>query len=137
MEFSQALTILLKFEGGYVNDPNDPGGETNLGISKRAYPDLDIASLTPETVAPLYQKAYWDAINADSLPENCKLMGFDCAVNQGPGLAKAIGQITQDPVIYAQHRAKHYLAAAEFSKYGLGWINRLLSVLGETYGSGG
>ena len=43
---TEAIEHVLKFEGGYVNDPDDPGGETNFGISKRSYPDLDIAALT-------------------------------------------------------------------------------------------
>ena len=48
MTFEEAVKSVLKHEGGYVNDPKDPGGETNFGISKRAFPDLDIKNLTEE-----------------------------------------------------------------------------------------
>src|SRR5580704_9612285 len=85
LTFQTSLAQVLKSEGGYVNDPSDPGGETNLGISKRAYPDLDIASLTPETVAPIYKRDYWDRIAGDSLPSPLNYIAFDCAVNQGVG----------------------------------------------------
>ena len=54
--FEDALDLVLKHEGGYVNHPKDPGGETNYGISKRAYPDLDIRHITEEEVASIYRK---------------------------------------------------------------------------------
>jgi hypothetical protein len=49
--FDEAVKMVLKHEGGYVNHPSDPGGETNFGISKRAYPEVDIANLTEEEAA--------------------------------------------------------------------------------------
>ena len=59
MPFYQEIKHVLKREGGYVNDPDDPGGETKYGISKRAHPDVDIASLTPESAAEIYKDYYW------------------------------------------------------------------------------
>jgi len=56
--FNQALKKTLVFEGGYVNDPDDPGGETNFGISKRAYPDLDIPNITDRQVRNIYWRDY-------------------------------------------------------------------------------
>lgn len=78
--------MVLKHEGGYVNDPADSGGETNYGISKRAYPDLDIANLTKAQAGSIYQRDYWTATMAaqsDQRLANCLL---DCRVNQGPGV---------------------------------------------------
>lgn len=79
-----AIDLVLKHEGGYVNDPHDPGGETNFGISKKAHPDLDISSLTRAQAGSIYQKDYWTptmAAQADQRLANCML---DCRVNQGP-----------------------------------------------------
>lgn len=50
---------VIKSEGGYINDPQDPGGETKFGISKRQYPDLDIANLTREQAKAIYFNDYW------------------------------------------------------------------------------
>jgi lysozyme family protein len=66
--FGKALRLLLKHEGGYVNHPDDPGGITNLGVTKRVYEEWigreateeDMENLTPEDVAPLYKTNYWD-----------------------------------------------------------------------------
>ena len=56
MDFNEAIEIVLKHEGGYVNDIDDPGGETMMGISKKAYPNLDIKNLTKEDVKNIYYK---------------------------------------------------------------------------------
>lgn len=79
--FAAALELLLHFEGGYVNDPNDAGGETKYGISKRAYPNLDIASLTKSDAAEIYLRDYWDACRCSEMPEPLSLSVFDYAVN--------------------------------------------------------
>jgi lysozyme family protein len=57
--FEAAIGTVLKHEGGYVNHPSDPGGETNFGISKRQYPDLDIKKLTQAQAAAIYKRDYW------------------------------------------------------------------------------
>ena len=93
--FEQALATVLRSEGGYVNNKADPGGMTNLGVTKRTYEqyvghpvDEDtMRGLTPELVEPLYKKMYWDAIRGDSLPDGVDYCVFDCAVNSGPGRA--------------------------------------------------
>ncbi len=59
MSFDQALKFVLEREGGYVNDSSDPGGETKFGISKKAYPNLDIRNLTPELAGAIYKADYW------------------------------------------------------------------------------
>lgn len=58
-DFNEAIAPLLVDEGGYVNDPNDPGGETKYGISKRSFPTLDIANLTVEDAKAIYQRNFW------------------------------------------------------------------------------
>lgn len=70
-------------EGGYVNDPVDPGGETKYGISKRSYPHLDIKALTWKQAADIYRRDYWDAVSGDDLPSGLDLVAFDAAVNSG------------------------------------------------------
>ena len=47
-DFNDIIEVVLHHEGGYVNDPKDPGGETNFGIAKRSHPDVDIKNLTKE-----------------------------------------------------------------------------------------
>lgn len=70
-------------EGGYVNDPVDPGGETKYGISKRSYPKVDIRNLTWKEAASIYKRDYWDAVRGDDLPAGLDLVAFDAAVNSG------------------------------------------------------
>jgi lysozyme family protein len=82
--FDEAFEFLMKWEGGYVNDPTDPGGETNFGISKRAYPDVDIRALTKEKAKKIYKRDYWRVVRAhDLLTYKLCLTLFDFAVNSG------------------------------------------------------
>ena len=89
--FDECLKIILHHEGGYVNHPKDPGGETNLGVTKRVYEEFggekDMRDLTVEDVAPIYKKGYWDRVKGDSLPEGLDLCVFDFGVNAGTGRA--------------------------------------------------
>lgn len=112
MSFDEAFAFTLRWEGGYVNDPHDPGGETKYGISKRAHPDVDIPSLTEEKAALIYRHDYWNRIHGDSLPEVVALVTFDFAVNSGVRRASTTLQrvvnVTQDGVI-----GKKTIAAAK------------------------
>lgn len=83
MTFQEAFDRLIDFEGGYVNDPNDPGKETKWGISKRAYPNLIIKDLTREDAFNIYRRDFWNRIHADSLPDGVAFQLFDFAVNSG------------------------------------------------------
>jgi lysozyme family protein len=79
----------IQLEGGYVNNPADPGGETKYGISKKYHPTVDIANLTINEAIIIYQKEYWLKLNLDRfnfLPFRWKI--FDIAVNQGPATAQ-------------------------------------------------
>jgi len=83
ISFDEACDRLLGHEGGYVNNPRDPGGETKWGISKRSYPHLDIANLTKEQAKAIYRRDFWDAIYADLLFSSVRYQLFDFAVNSG------------------------------------------------------
>ena len=90
-KFSEALEIILHHEGGYVNHPKDPGGETNMGVTKRVYEEWggtkDMKDLTFEDVAPIYKKNYWDRVKGDDLSSGLDLCIFDFGVNAGTGRA--------------------------------------------------
>ena len=125
-----AIDRVLGREGGYVNDPADKGGETKFGISKRAYPNLDIKNLTQMQAAEIYKRDYWDAINADQLPENIREMAFDAAVNQGVSWTKeALKKSNNDPQKFLALREEKYkqIVAGDPSqaKFLKGWMNRL------------
>ena len=64
--FDEIIELTLKHEGGYVHDPKDLGGETNFGIAKRFYLDVDIKNLTKEG-KEIYKKDYWDRNKVDQL----------------------------------------------------------------------
>ena len=93
--FETCLDLLLKDEGGFVNNPKDPGGMTNLGVTKtawesfvgRASSEKEMRSLTRKSVSSFYEKKYWDACKCDSLPSGIDYLIFDFAVNAGVGRA--------------------------------------------------
>lgn len=87
MEFREAFDRIIGHEGGYVNDPNDPGGETNWGISKRSYPALDIKNLTRAKAQDIYYQDFWLNVNGDQLHDGVAYQLFDFAVNSGIGTA--------------------------------------------------
>lgn len=109
--FEHCLKMLLHHEGGFVNHPKDPGGMTNLGVTKKVYDawigrestEAEMRALTPADVGPIYKKNYWDKVCGDDLPAGVDWAAFDWAVNSGAGRpAKAIQRIvgaTQDGAI--------------------------------------
>jgi len=90
--FEQIIDKVLEHEGGYVNDPYDKGGETNFGIAKRWYPDVDIKSLTKSDAVNIYYNNYWKPSKADHLPNDLKATYFDMCVNMGQRQAVKILQ---------------------------------------------
>ena len=92
VKFDEIIEIVLHHEGGYVNDPKDPGGETNFGIAKRSHPDVDIKNLTKDGAKEIYKEHYWDGNKVESLPEELRHIYFDMCVNQGKGRAVKILQ---------------------------------------------
>lgn len=87
MNFDLAFDRLIGHEGGYVNNPQDPGGETNWGISKRSYPDVDIKMLTREEAKAIYLRDFWQHIHGDKLHPGVAYQLFDFAVNSGVSVA--------------------------------------------------
>tara|TARA_R100001480_G_scaffold50935_1_gene64281 strand:+ start:54 stop:566 length:513 start_codon:yes stop_codon:yes gene_type:complete len=149
--FDECLKMLLHHEGGYVNHPKDPGGETNLGVTKRVYEKWggtkDMKDLTVEDVAPIYKKEYWDRCKCDDLESGVDWAVFDWAVNSGTGRsAKAIQKIcgaTQDGAIgpktlaligtqntqyvieeFGKIRQQFYESLKTFDTFGKGWTRR-------------
>jgi len=89
--FKVCLDMLLSHEGGFVNHPKDPGGMTNLGVTKAVYDKhigrssskAEMMALTYEDVAPIYKKNYWDKAKCDELPSGLDWAVFDWGVNSG------------------------------------------------------
>jgi len=89
--FQKCLELILHHEGGWVNHPRDPGGETNFGVTKRVYEEWggtkDMKELTKKDVAPIYEKNYWLRAKCDQLPSGLDLAVMDWSVNSGVGRA--------------------------------------------------
>lgn len=89
--FESCLEKILKHEGGFVNHPEDPGGMTNMGITKKVYErflgkevnEQEMRDMPKEHVAEIYRKNYWERVKADELPSGVDLCVFDWAVNSG------------------------------------------------------
>lgn len=91
--FLKAIEVILKNEGGYVNDPNDLGGETNFGISKRSYPNVDIKNLTREQAMEIYYRDWWAKYKYGEIEDlEVAIKVFDLSVNMGPGIAHKLLQ---------------------------------------------
>jgi lysozyme family protein len=100
--FEQCFALVLRNEGGYVDNPSDPGGATNLGCTKASWEAWvghpvtkdDIKALTPNDVMPLYKAKYWDTVKGDNLPIGVDYAVFDFAINSGPSrAAKALQSV--------------------------------------------
>ncbi len=115
--FSNCLAFTLRYEGGYVDHPGDPGGATNLGVTHatlalwrgRAVSKTDVRALTRAEAGAIYRKLYWDAVGADAFAPGVDAAMFDHAVHSGPkaavkALQKAIG-VRVDGVAGAATRA--------------------------------
>lgn len=150
MNFDKAFEIVIGHEGGYVNDPRDPGGETKYGISKKAYPYADIKNLTIDQAKEIYKRDYWDRLEADKLPESVRLMVFDCGVNCGLTASKKILQRSagtkDDGIIgpktmmavqytpdieqqFAGFWLQYYTDLPGWPTYGKGWTRRVANDL--------
>lgn len=146
MNFDTAFDRLLGHEGGYSNDPQDPGGETNWGISKRSYPNIDIKALTRDEAKAIYSKDFWAPL-ADADPA-IKLQVFDFAVNGGlpiaihklqaavgvaddgdwgPHSMQALAAMDVNDVLmrFNAQRLRFYTALKNWPRYGAGWTNRV------------
>ncbi len=149
--FDKCLEMLLHHEGGYVNHPDDPGGETNLGVTKKVYVasggKKSMKKLTVKDVAPIYKKSYWARLKCDDLPSGLDFCAFDWGVNSGTGRAAkalqkicgasvdgAIGPKTlalinrQNPKYmieeFGKIRQEFYESLGTFKTFGKGWTRR-------------
>lgn len=132
--FERAFAIVVGLEAGYVNDPQDPGGETKYGISKRAFPKEDIPNMTLQRAQQLYRQNYWDAHHLDELEYGKALIVFDCAVNGG-NHERWYAMYGGEPLpMFAQHfqaeRALYLASLGGWIHDGRGWMRRLLMIYG-------
>jgi lysozyme family protein len=151
MDFISCFKIVLGHEGGFVDDPDDPGGATKYGISQRAYPTIDIHELSEREAMQIYESDYWDKIKADYLPAKLRLILFDCAVNQGVARACMFLQrscgVSADGIVGPQtikiaselpveflidsisrQRMQAYVRNPRWDSFGKGWAVRLFDI---------
>ena len=130
-DFDTAFDFVIEWEGGLVNDPNDPGGLTKYGISQRAYPQLDIENLTIYDVKKIYYKDYWLKSGCDKLVPPMDIIVFDCAVNMGVDRAKEFLNESSDWRDYLLLRLYTYSQFKQAPLYFRGWANRTLNLYNQ------
>lgn len=149
--FDVAFDRLMGHEGGYINHPDDPGGETNWGISKRQYPNLDIKNLTREDAKKIYFRDYWQPVG-QYLDTAVTFQVFDAGVNHGVQTAirmlqRAVGvaddghfgkvslmtykKMEKNDVLlrFLAERLDHFTRLTTFEKFGRGWSRRIVGNL--------
>lgn len=147
---------ILTYEGGFVDDPYDPGGKTKYGISEKAYPDVNLDTLTLEDAASIYWRDYWNAARCQDLPPLLRYLHFDTAVNMGvrravkflqqaarvkddgifgPVTMKAV-ETTPPYTIFRRYcalRLKRYADLKTFSRFGRGWVRRVADIIEDPF----
>lgn len=149
--FAVCITEILQQEGGFVNNPADPGGATNLGITKatleafreKAVTEDDVRALTKDEAQEIYRARYWNVMRCNDLPPGIDLMVFDFGVNAGPQrsiklLQKAAGVTTDGsvgPITLAAVRAAD--PAALIARFAEGRMEHYRSLpTFDTFGRG-
>ena len=152
-DYKECLDLVLKSEGGWVNNPNDPGGETNLGVTKAVWeeyvghPVTTMKNLTKDDVAPLYEQKYWRVCYGEVLPRGLDFLCFSFGINAGSGrsvklLQQSLGLVS-DGIIgpkvmqklresniadviksFSESRREYYKSLKNFPIFGKGWISR-------------
>jgi lysozyme family protein len=143
---------VLGNEGGYVNLAADPGGETNWGIAKRSYPNVDIKALTRQQAIDIYRRDFWDQVHGDDLPPALAFQALDAAVNHGIGNAVRwmqraagvaddghFGPVTWESIREASEndlllrfnavRLDFYTRLSTWPTFGKGWARRVAADL--------
>jgi lysozyme family protein len=128
--FNKAMEFILKWEGGYVNDPKDPGGETNFGISKKGWPHVDIKNLTKVKAKDIYRDGYWVIFRCNSYPWPFSVAVLDTYVQHLPSVAeKMVKEANNDLRALLEARRVFYLKLIakkpDLAKYKKGWFNRI------------
>jgi lysozyme family protein len=140
--YQYCLNELLKDEGGYTNDPKDPGGPTNFGITLadyRRYIDpkgtaTDVKNMTVDQAKSIYKSKYWDAVNADGLPSGLDYTVFDYGVNSGVSRAvRILNKLKSDDVVHTinlinDERLAFLQSLPTWFRFGKGWSNRVSNV---------
>jgi lysozyme family protein len=127
--FHSIIPFIIEHEGGYVNHPNDPGGETKYGISKRAYPYLNIKDITLQDAVRIYYEDYWeDSWNKLGFPLAACML--DTAVNMGKKRAREFFDRSDGSYItYIQVRIAKYKEIIDknpkMKVFEKGWMNRV------------
>lgn len=134
IDFNVAVGRVISHEGEYSNDPNDPGRETKFGISKRAYPNLDVKNLTREQAIEIYYNDYWRPLKDLAINDYVRFHLFDYAVNSGVNQAiktylKIYLRGKNDlhvVMLLTTERLKFLKTLPSWRNFGGGWIQRLL-----------
>lgn len=140
--WGRSRDFVLAQEGGYQNNPDDPGnwtggekgvGElkgTKYGISAASYPNLDIRNLALSDAIAIYRRDYWQASGADQLPWPACLLVFDTAVLHGVGAAKQwLQEVGPNPYTFTAKRLRVYTNSQNWHAFGAGWVNRVAALL--------
>lgn len=152
LTFQQIFDRLIGHEGGYVNDPRDPGGETNWGVTKRTAQANgytgNMKSMTRQQAYEIYYRAFWLRYNCEQIPDAVAYQFFDAAVNHGFGnasrmLQRAVGvlddgiigkysleAINRNPIsdtlmVLNGERLNFYTQLKNFDRFGKGWVTRV------------
>jgi lysozyme family protein len=142
--FENCLPIILHFEGGRSDNPADPGGRTNHGITQRTYDAYrdglkqshnDVYAITSAEVSDCYHRDYWNAIGGEDLPLGEDLAVFDFAVNSGPAHAlrvwKGLNRDAEDALVIAAvcaNRLAFMRSLPTWPHFGTGWARRVAQV---------
>ena len=152
LSFKQIFDRLIGHEGGYVDDPRDPGGETNWGVTKRTAQANgytgNMKTMTRQQAYEIYYRAFWLRYNCEQMPDAVAYQFFDAAVNHGFGnasrmLQRAVGvlddgiigkysleAINHNPIsdtlmVLNGERLNFYTRLKNFDRYGKGWVDRV------------
>lgn len=129
--FSKAFAFAMRWEGGYCNDKDDPGGETKFGICKRDFPHLDIKSLTAEQAGEIYRDKYWTPAGCDELLYPLDLIVFDAALNCGAKQSRGWYDELKEksPDLLLARRILYYMRVIKkqpkLKRFMKGWFNRV------------
>lgn len=152
MTYDEAFEALIGHEGGYVDHPDDPGGETKFGLTKRSYPYLDIPNVTLQQAKDIYYNDFWHKAKCPLMPERLRFDVFDTAVNAGPSVAiklvqRAVGEeedgifgpktaaavAGMDPGqldrLFNAYRLLFLTDLKTFPTFGRGWVRRVANNL--------
>lgn len=148
VKFLTAINRVLSHEGGYVNDKDDPGGETKWGISKRSYPSVSIKELTRNQAIAIYYRDFWLKTHCEELSDGAGYQFMDSAVNSGisqsirfmqravgvaddgiygPVTLAAIRKVTETDFImlFLAERLEFMTKLKNWTNHGKGWARRI------------